>query len=104
MKTPKIQKEFQEGRGYSKEDWDSVNSPEITDEEFVSARPAREVLPPEFFTGMEALRRARGRPPVEHPRKLVSIRLDQDVLEKFKSSGKGWQTRINETLRKASGL
>ena len=104
MKIAKAQKEFQEGRGYSKEDWDSVDSPEITDAEFAAMRPAREVLPPEFFTGMEALRRARGRPPVEHPRKLVSIRLDQDVLEKFKSSGKGWQTRLNETLRKASGL
>jgi uncharacterized protein (DUF4415 family) len=104
MKILKIQREFQEGRGYSKEDWDSVDSPEITDEEFAAMRPAREVLPPEFFTGMEELRRARGRPPVEHPRKLMSIRLDQDVLEKFKSSGKGWQTRLNETLRKASGL
>jgi uncharacterized protein (DUF4415 family) len=104
MKLHKIQKEFQEGRGYTKEDWDSVDSPELTKEELASMRPAREVLPPEFFTGMEALRRARGRPPVEQPRKLVSIRLDQDVLEKFKSSGKGWQTRLNETLRKASGL
>lgn len=104
MNAPKIQKQFQEGRGYSKEDWDSVDSPEITDDEFASARPAREVLPPEFFTGMEALRRARGRPPVEHPRKLVSIRLDQDVLEKFKSTGKGWQSRINAELRKVAGL
>lgn len=104
MKKPILQTEFQEGRGYSKEDWDSVDSPELTEAELASMRPAREVLPPEFFVAMENLRRARGRPPVESPRKLVSIRLDQDVLDKFKSSGKGWQTRINETLRKASGL
>ncbi|WP_231100641.1 BrnA antitoxin family protein [Gluconobacter potus] len=29
------------------------------------------------------------------------MRLDQDVLEKFKSTGPGWQTRINEALRRA---
>jgi uncharacterized protein (DUF4415 family) len=104
MKTPKIQKEFQEGRGYSKEDWDSVDSPELTAEELAAMRPSREVLPPEFFTGMAELRRARGRPPVEHPRKLVSIRLDQDVLDKFKATGKGWQSRINAELRKVAGL
>lgn len=104
MRKPKLQTEFVEGRGYSKEDWDSVDFPEMTEEELANMRPAREVMPPEFFVAVEALRRARGRPPVEHPRKLVSIRLDQDVLDKFKATGKGWQTRINETLRKASGL
>ena len=104
MSKIKLQTEFQEGRGYSKEDWDSVDSPPLTDEELARMRPAREVLPPEFIEAMDAARRARGRPPVEHPRKLVSLRLDQDVLEKFRSSGKGWQTRLNATLRKASGL
>jgi uncharacterized protein (DUF4415 family) len=98
------QKQFVEGRGYSKEDWDAVDSPEMTDEELASLRPAREVLPKEFFEAVDARRRQRGRPPVEAPRKLISIRLDQDVIEKFKASGKGWQSRINETLRKASGL
>lgn len=104
MKKARLYKEFREGRGYSKEDWDAINSPELSEEEIAAMRPAHEVLPPEFFAGMEDLRRARGRPPVEHPRKLVSIRLDQDVIDKLKSGGKGWQTRLNETLRKAVGL
>lgn len=98
------QTEFVEGRGYSKEDWDSVDFPEMTDEELANLRPAREVLPKEFFDAIEERRRQRGRPPIEAPRKLISIRLDQDVIERYKASGKGWQTRINETLRKASGL
>lgn len=36
-------------------------------------------------------------------KELVTLRLDKDVLERFRSSGAGWQTRINETLRKAVG-
>ena len=36
-------------------------------------------------------------------RELVSLRIDQDVLEYFREGGPGWQDRINEALRKASG-
>ncbi len=96
--------EFIEGRGYFKEDWDAVEFPEMTDGELANLRPAREVLPKAFFDAVDTLRRQRGRPPVDAPRKLISIRLDQDVIELYKASGKGWQTRINETLRKAAGL
>lgn len=46
----------------------------------------------------------RGRPPVEHKKVATTIRLDADVIEHFRSSGNGWQSRINETLRKAAGL
>ncbi len=40
-------------------------------------------------------------PPV---RELVSLRIDQEVLEHFRADGPGWQERINEALRKAAGL
>jgi uncharacterized protein (DUF4415 family) len=33
----------------------------------------------------------------------VTLRIDQDVLEFFRSGGPGWQDRINEALRKAAG-
>jgi uncharacterized protein (DUF4415 family) len=36
-------------------------------------------------------------------KELVSLRIDQDVLEYFQESGPGWQDRINEALRKAAG-
>ncbi|MBU6463934.1 MAG: BrnA antitoxin family protein [Bradyrhizobium sp.] len=36
-------------------------------------------------------------------RELVSLRIDQDVLEYFQSGGPGWQERINAALRKAAG-
>jgi uncharacterized protein (DUF4415 family) len=36
-------------------------------------------------------------------KELVSLRIDQDVLEHFQESGPGWQDRINEALRRAAG-
>lgn len=35
------------------------------------------------------------------PKRPVSLRIDTDIISHFKAGGKGWQTRINETLRKA---
>ena len=36
-------------------------------------------------------------------RELISLRIDQDVLEYFQEGGAGWQDRINAALRKAAG-
>ena len=36
-------------------------------------------------------------------KELVSLRIDQDVLEHFREGGAGWQERINQALRKAAG-
>ena len=41
----------------------------------------------------------RGRPPLEDPKVSTTIRLSKDVIERFKASGPGWQTRIVEALR-----
>jgi len=49
-------------------------------------------------------RKALGRPPLESPKKAVSLRLDQDVIEHFKKGGPGWQSRINAALRKQAKL
>ncbi len=48
----------------------------------------------------EALPRTTAIPGVKE---LVSIRIDQDVLEHFQEGGPGWQDRINAALRKAAG-
>ena len=37
-------------------------------------------------------------------KRQVTLRLDPDVIERFRESGPGWQGRINEALRKAVGL
>lgn len=103
MKRP-IMTEFQPGRGYTREDWDAVDSPPLTDEELARMRPAREVMPPEFFEAIEEMRKVRGRPKVEAPKVAVTLRLDPDVLDRFKASGKDWRGRMAEELRKAAGL
>jgi uncharacterized protein (DUF4415 family) len=49
-------------------------------------------------------RKALGRPPSESPKQAVSLRLDQDVIEHYKKGGPGWQSRMNEALRKHAKL
>jgi uncharacterized protein (DUF4415 family) len=46
----------------------------------------------------------RGRPKKEAPKEAVNIRLDPDVLAHFRASGPGWQSRINQALRKVARL
>lgn len=46
----------------------------------------------------------RGRPLSKNPKVSTTLRLDPDVLERFKADGPGWQGRINAALRKAAGL
>lgn len=76
---------------------------ELTEADFAIMRPAYEVLPPELVALMREHRRRQGeRGPQKSPtKKLVSLRLDQDVLERAKAGGPGWQTRINDILRDA---
>jgi uncharacterized protein (DUF4415 family) len=47
------------------------------------------------------LRPMRGRPPVDIKRPMLSMRVDPDVLEHLRASGKGWQTKVNALLRQA---
>lgn len=42
-----------------------------------------------------------GRPASEVKRPTLNMRVDTDVLEHLRQSGKGWQTRVNEVLREA---
>lgn len=101
----KLETEFVPGRGYGKPDWDEVSEDtDSTTEEIASMRPAREVLPPEFFEMIERERKKRGRPVSPLSKRQVTLRLDADVIESFKTDGAGWQSRINAALRKARGL
>ena len=53
---------------------------------------------------LEKARLERGRPKAAVTKKSVTLRLDPDVLEIFRTTGKGWQGRMNAALRKAAGL
>ena len=74
-------------------------NPEWTEEMFARARPAAEVLPPALMEALTAKRR--GRPALAHPKRQIALRVDADVLEAWRASGPGWQSRMNEALRAA---
>lgn len=74
------------------------DSRELDAEWFAKAKPASEVLPPEMYAALVA-KRPRGRPKADETKVFTAIRLDADLLETFKATGKGWQTRVNAALR-----
>ena len=71
------------------------DAPELDEEWFKRARPATEVVP----HIVERWRRTRGKQKAP-TKEAISIRLDSDILVYYRATGKGWQSRINETLRK----
>lgn len=81
-------------------DTPDTDNPEWSAADMAQARPARELLPGLFGAARtEALLTSRGRPKAEVTKVRVGIRLSPEVLEHFKSSGTGWQTRIDAALR-----
>jgi uncharacterized protein (DUF4415 family) len=65
------------------------DAPEADDAWFAKARPASEVLPAIMSTATAAEALKRGRPKSESAKKLVSLRLDADLVERMRSSGEG---------------
>jgi uncharacterized protein (DUF4415 family) len=55
----------------------------------------------EFAVGGKVVRPAKrpGRPKSDAAKKLIALRLDPDVIERFRATGPGWQSRINMVLR-----
>lgn len=72
-------------------------SRELDAEWFAKAKPASEVMSPETYAAL--VKRPRGRPKADETKVFTAIRLDADLLETFKATGKGWQTRVNAALR-----
>ncbi len=68
---------------------DPDDAPELTDEWFDKA---------DIKLGDKLIKRGR---PKGSNKSLISLRVDDDVLAKFRSGGAGWQSRMNEALRKA---
>jgi uncharacterized protein (DUF4415 family) len=75
------------------------NNPPLDEETLARMRTAREVVP-------EIVKEAAkmGRPKLESPKEAIKLRIDRDVLAHYRATGLGWQTRINDTLRRAAHL
>lgn len=65
--------------------------PEITDDWIAGA---------DLYHGEKLVRR--GRPKLTTPRQLLSLRLPPQVIERWKASGPGWQTRMAKALEKTA--
>jgi uncharacterized protein (DUF4415 family) len=77
------------------------DSPEWTRADFARAEPAAKALPRLFGKegAAEMLKPRRGRPISASPKAHVNIRLDAEIVERFRATGRGWQTRLNAALK-----
>jgi uncharacterized protein (DUF4415 family) len=82
-------------RSQVKAKWiDPDDAPELTDDLLDRA---------ELRDGDRIVRR--GRPPLgDEPKSAVTLRLDTDILRSYRETGPGWQSRINDDLRRARKL
>lgn len=73
---------------------------ELDDKWFAEAKPASEILPQIFGAKIaQEMLKPRGRPHAEYPKERINIRLSHEVVQHFKATGDGWQTRIDSALR-----
>lgn len=61
--------------------------------------PDAKPLTPKQLKEMVPLRTLRGRPKSNNKKLLVSVRYSPEVVAYFKSTGEGWQSRMDEALR-----
>ena len=59
---------------------------------------------PEWVARFATAKVQRGRPVAASPKVSTTIRLDPAVIAHFKADGPGWQSRINDALRKVAGV
>ena len=56
-------------------------------------------LTPKQLKSMVPMRALRGRPKSKSTKQLISVRYSPEVVEYFKSTGEGWQSRMDGVLR-----
>ena len=74
---------------------------EWTTEEFAEARPASEVLPRGLYEAAVKRRRGQRGPQKAPVKKAITLRIDPDILARYKATGPGWQSRMNDALRRS---
>jgi uncharacterized protein (DUF4415 family) len=75
---------------------------ELLAADFQKMRPALEALPSELVATIKKRRVGERGPQKAAVKQQVTLRLDREVLEAFRATGDGWQSRINAALRKAA--
>jgi len=81
----------------------AVAMPTVEEDKAITAAarsdPDAQPLTPKQLKEMVPLRTLRGRPKSHNKKLLVSVRYSPEVVAYFKSTGEGWQSRMDEALR-----
>ena len=81
----------------------TVLMPTVEEDKAITAAarsdPDAQPLTPQQLKSMRPIQAVRGRPKSERKKLLVSVRYSQEVVEFFKSTGEGWQSRMDGVLR-----
>ena len=81
----------------------SVVMPTVSQDRAINAAakadPDAQPLTAKQLQSMVPMRALRGRPKSANPKQLVSVRYSAEVIEYFKSTGEGWQSRMDGVLR-----
>jgi uncharacterized protein (DUF4415 family) len=82
----------------------SIIMPSVAEDKIITAAaksdPDAQPLTPAQLKAMIPLKALRGRPKSEKTKQLVSVRYSREVIEYFKSTGDGWQSRMDDVLLK----
>jgi uncharacterized protein (DUF4415 family) len=81
----------------------SVVLPTVKEDRAITAAARRDPdalpLTPKQLKAMVPIRALRGRPKSENKKLLISVRYSSEVVAYFKSTGEGWQSRMDGVLR-----
>ena len=82
----------------------SIVIPSVAEDKAITAAaksdPDAKPLTSAQLNAMVPMKGLRGRPKSEHKKQLLSVRYSQEVIEYFKSTGEGWQSRMDSVLLK----
>jgi len=76
-------------------------APEVTNEQIAQAKLFSEACP-ELYASLQLARR--GRPKIENPKEVLTIRLAPAAIAYFKSRGRNWRQKLRKDLEKLAGI
>ena len=71
---------------------------DLSDIDAALFKPAAEVLPEQLFKSLVGMNQRRRGPSKAPVKERVTIRLSPEIVQHFKATGAGWQTRIDAAL------
>lgn len=73
---------------------------ELDEEDMARFRPAEEVLPPELLAVLPKRKPGQRGPGKRPAKELITLRIPPGVIEAYKATGPGWQTRMADVLER----